>query len=201
MRTNSKIIKIIVFISPIIAIASFLTLGNNLAIKNAAVNNIGFVIVLLSLIVFIVGLIILVINKLKTKTAVKVAEDVSRAVKISAEPTIPTPIWYRRTKLIIGLAIILGIYVVIPFWAGLIFLPSHSPDWQKGPMIVDIFFGYFVVLTQYALPVPGFFVWLATAIGLGLIIFRNKRWIILDVLAIVLVAGEIILLVNIFVAK
>jgi len=94
--------------------------------------------------------------------------------------------WYCTIKAIIGLIIILGLYVAAPLWSGFIFLNRPGSSVENSPVVVKLFFGYFTILSQYALPLPvGVFVWVATLIGLGFIVFRKKYWKTLDALAII----------------
>ncbi len=97
--------KVIVVILPIVAITSFLTLGNNIAVKNTMINSVGLAITLLSLIAFIVSLIILAIKKTKESASPKITTVASK-----------TRHWLLWLVSILFFAVIL--IVVVNFWPG-----------------------------------------------------------------------------------
>ena len=169
-----KTAKILAVLSPITAAGSFLTLGNAIVVANDVLNGVGLTIALLSLIVFVISSIILIVARIAGRAQGK---DVPVRAKVLA----PVPPWYRVAKLLIGLSIVLGLYVGVPAY---VLCSSSGPSLDA----LNMFIMFLTLLPVYAMPFPyGIVVWPLTAIGIGLILFHRRRWVVLDGVAVVLV--------------
>ncbi len=171
---TKKTAQVLAVLSPITAVASFFTLGNAIVIANEVLNGVGLTIALLSLVVFVISSIVLVVARIAGRAR-------GEAGPARAKASAPAPPWYRVTKLLIGLSIILGLYVGTP--AYLTWSSGHSLD------ALTVLLALLTILPLYALPFPyGIVVWPLTAIGVGLVLCHRRRWMVLDGFAVVLVA-------------
>ncbi len=121
-----KTAEVAAILSPVIGVISFLTLGNAVMVEDAALNAIGMMVALGSLLVFATSLLVLMIARRGGK--VGNAPQPSRTQR----PNAPLR-WYQRIKLAIGLGIVLGLYLGMPVYA---FLRGIS----VSPGSIGIFF-------------------------------------------------------------
>jgi hypothetical protein len=169
-----KKIKALLIVSGIIFIADFLTLVNLNFTRDETLRTVGSIVGAVSLAAFIISLIAFAMIKIKSPKPDK-----------AAPPQAECPRWYSLTKLFIGLFILFALYICVPVYAGFL-LVNNDPNFHTTPLAMKIFFSYFIVLAQYALPLPfGIFVWPLTLIGLGFVLFRRKYWPFLDCPALV----------------
>ncbi|MDD5696703.1 MAG: hypothetical protein PHO90_01855 [Candidatus Pacebacteria bacterium] len=182
----SKKIKTLLIASVIIFIADFFTLANSNFTRDETLGMVGLIVGVASLAVFIVSSIAFAMIKIKSPGP-------DKATPLEAE----CPRWYSLTKLFIGLFILFALYICVPVYAGFL-LVGHDPNFNTTPLAMKIFFSYFIVLTQYALPIPfGILVWPLTLIGLGFVLFRKKHWLVLDCLGVAVILFIISLAVKI----
>ncbi len=173
-----KYAKTIAIASPILAIASFFTLGNEIVIKNETVNSIGLSVTLFSVVAFLASIIVLVIARAKNAPnapVINLSKD--RLGSKPADEVKRSPRWYVLTKFGTGFLILFGLYVVLPIYLGV---------GISGRLNGTLFLFYLTIMLLLLMFPFGIFVWPLTIIGFGLIIFHRKQWIALDIIGIVL---------------
>ncbi len=211
LKAVEKVLKVLVVLSPIVAAASFLTLCNTLVVTDPTVGSIGLAITAVCLVVFVVSLLYLIVTRMAGMVLGRGARNWYRQVGATGTPgsgvsahaavqasdvgtpaqpgvvmckaarrSASAPLWYQYVKSLLGIGIVLGIYIGVPVGMFLNSEFRHDPS--------ALLLAIPTVLVVLIMPIPfGLVVYPLTAIGIWLVLFRRKRWVLLDSLALMLV--------------